>query len=331
MVRVLCCGSFMLDLIASDLPRLGTPGDLVYAPNGIQVHTGGHAANVAIDLAQLGRRDVAATGGLGADVLGDFFEGQLREYGLKVYPERMTDYVTSKNIALVLKGEDRRFIAELAANTMLSPEHVVSILEATRPDVFYMGTIGGLKLLDGHVDEVLNEARWRRCLTVVDVVRPENDGWRKLVDALPLIDVLHCNDIESKALTGHDNTTLAVHELSSRGVKVPVVTKGSHGLVATFNESILKVPAFKVRPVDPTGAGDAFCAGMIDSLIGYGIDAEKLRSAPLDTLTEALVHGAACGAACVTQSGATTAVTREIVDDLMSDQREQVSAAVMRL
>jgi len=54
MARVLCSGSFMCDIITAELPRLGDPGDLTYAPHGIQLHPGGHAANVAINLAQLG-------------------------------------------------------------------------------------------------------------------------------------------------------------------------------------------------------------------------------------------------------------------------------------
>ena len=109
MTRVLCSGSFICDFIAADLPGMGGPGDLIYPPGGISLHPGGHSANVAIDLAQLGRRDTAVVGGIGDDVLGDYIESELTRRGLR--PHR--------------KGGGppilRRVIREHAAHTGPSP------------------------------------------------------------------------------------------------------------------------------------------------------------------------------------------------------------------
>jgi hypothetical protein len=140
---VLCSGSFMIDLIAPDLPRLGEPGDLVYAPRGIQIHVGGHAANVAIDLAQLGQSHVAAAGCIGDDVLGGFVEGALEDGGVEVHAERARGASTAKNVALVVEGEDRRFYAELAANTMLSPSTSSTPSKRPIPDSSTRGRWGG--------------------------------------------------------------------------------------------------------------------------------------------------------------------------------------------
>ncbi len=41
-----------------------------------------------------------------------------------------------------------------------------------------------------------------------------------------------------------------------------------------------------------------------------------------------LLKGSAAGAACVTSTGATTAVTRENVDSLMKDQGDRVRAGI---
>jgi sugar/nucleoside kinase (ribokinase family) len=265
MATALCSGSFMCDLIAADLPRIGEPGDLTYAPNGIGLHVGGHAANVAIDLAKMGQRDVAVAGCIGDDALGDFIENGLRSHGLAVYPERLSSVPTSKNIVLVVRGEDRRFYAELAANTMLSPVHVLHVLEETRPALFYQGTVGGLRALDGHVESVLTRAGELGCLTVVDVVRPYEGGWRNLEESLPLVDVLHCNDLEAAALTEEEDLATAAAALTDAGVKLCLITMGADGLVAALGESMLKTPSFSVKTVDPTGAGDAFCAGVITS------------------------------------------------------------------
>ena len=330
MARVLCSGSFMCDFIAPDLPRIGEPGDLVYAPKGIDLHPGGHAANVAISLAQLGRRDTAVAGSIGNDVLGDFMEDELRKRGLEVYPERLSQ-PTSKNIALVVKGEDRRFYAQLAANTMLTPDHVLRVLEETRPDILYQGTVGGLRLVDGELDTILGRARDMGCLTLVDVIRPHEEGWRRLHESLPLVDILHCNGYEGEALTGETDPTASARSLIQEGVRLCLITLGSEGLVAAWGDTGLKMPAFEVNEVDQTGAGDAFCAGLIDALLKGGINRSDLRDASPGAMNSVLLRGAAAGAACVTAPGATTAVTRENVEALIKEQGEKVWAEIRPL
>ena len=330
MARVLCSGSFMCDLIAPDLPRLGEPGDLIYAPKGIDLHPGGHAANVAISLAQLGRKGVAVAGSIGDDILGDFMEAELRKNGLQVYPERLR-IPTSKNIVLVVKGEDRRFYAQLAANTMLTPGHVLTALEETRPEILYQGTIGGLRLIDGELDTILSRAREMGCLTMVDVIRPHEEGWRRLHKSLPLINILHCNGYESEALTGEADPAAAAGTILKKGVRLCLVTLGSEGLVAAWGETRLRLPAFKVEEVDQTGAGDAFCAGVIDALLQMGINRNNLDSLILSKVKPVLLRGSAAGAACVTASGATTAVIPRRVDVLIQEQGEKVWAETLRL
>jgi sugar/nucleoside kinase (ribokinase family) len=63
-------------------------------------------------------------GGIGDDVLGDYIESKLTRRGLHVYPERILEAHISKNLVLIVKGEDRRFYAELSANTL---QHVRAV------------------------------------------------------------------------------------------------------------------------------------------------------------------------------------------------------------
>ena len=330
MARVLCSGSFMCDFIAPDLPRIGEPGDLVYAPKGIHLHPGGHAANVAISLAQLGRRDTAVAGSIGNDILGNFMEDELRKKGLEVYPERL-DQPTSKNIALVVKGEDRRFYAQLAANTMLTPGHVLRVLEETRPEILYQGTVGGLRLVDGELDTILGRARDMGCLTLVDVIRPHEEGWRRLHESLPIVDILHCNGYEGEALTGETDPAASARSLIQEGVRLCLITLGSEGLVAAWGDTGLRMPAFEVDEVDQTGAGDAFCAGLIDALLNGGVNRSDLRGASPGAMKPVLLRGSAAGAVCVMAPGATTAVTRENVEALIKEQGEKVWAEIQPL
>ncbi len=328
MARVLCCGSFVCDLVAAGIPRVSEPGELIYAPQGIEISIGGHAANVSIDLVQLGYPNVAAVGCIGEDVFGDYIEGELRRRDIDVYAERLGGFRTAKNMALVVEGEDRRFIAELAANMMLSVGYVLSSLDDARPDLFYLGTVGGLRFIDQNLSKVLDAARRRDCLTVVDVIMPEERGWRDLTKALPLIDVLHCNIRESTALTGKSDARDAAESLINGGVGLTTITSGSKGLTAATENTMFQMPAFKVDSLDPTGAGDAFCAGVIQGLMSESMERKYLPTAQQETLIQILLRGAAAGAMCVTAAGATKAVTPELVDKLIREQGEDIMKTV---
>jgi len=329
MARVLCSGSFICDFIAADLPRIGDPGDLVYAPDGIRLHPGGHAANVAIDLAQLGRPDTAVAGGVGDDVLGRFLIEELEKRGLAVFPEVMPEAHTAKNLALIIQGEDRRFIAELSANSLLTPDHVLGTLKDVNPEVFYLGTVGGLKHIDGKIDSILTKAKKEGTTTMVDVIRPYEGGWDALRDSLGLVDVFHCNAFESAALTGEDDPAKASSFLARKGVGITLITMGSEGLVAASGNHRFRVPVFGVETVDPTGAGDAFCAGVIDALLEIGVDSIDFEHLPVDNLKSLLLRGSAAGASCVTAVGATTAVLKGAVDKLIEEQGERIWAETL--
>jgi fructokinase len=117
--------------------------------------------------------------------------------------------------------------------------------------------------------------------------------------------------------------------LIKKGAKFVIVSMGAEGLIAGTKEITLKMPALNVSVVDPSGAGDAFCAGLIYGFIKttHGERHETLRL-PSKGLTSILLEGEAAGAACVTAVGTTTAVTRENVNRLL---REQGSAILERV
>ena len=51
------------------------------------------------------------------------------------------------------------------------------------------------------------------------------------------------------------------------GVKIVAVKLGSQGCYVTDGQERLRIEPFKVKAVDTTGAGDAFCAGFLYGLI----------------------------------------------------------------
>ena len=73
------------------------------------------------------------------------------------------------------------------------------------------------------------------------------------------------------------------------------------------------MPAFDVTQIDPTGAGDPLCAGIIHFIKTMN---ESFYELPF--FTEALLFGQATGAACVTGLGATTNVQPININKIIS-------------
>ena len=63
-------------------------------------------------------------------------------------------------------------------------------MRSIQPQIYYQGTIGGLKHVDSKLKQVLQEAHKYNCINMVDVI-PPTEGWENLWDAIPEIDILH--------------------------------------------------------------------------------------------------------------------------------------------
>jgi fructokinase len=323
-LKIICAGSFVCDIIAANIPMVEATKPLVYVPEGIQTEVGGHAANVAIDLKKLGQDDVGATGCIGNDLWGHFIQDRLKANNVRIYPQIEEIVKTAKAIVLVVKDIGNLFYAELTANTLLSVEHVNRLLELHKPAYFYLGTVGGLKYIDNKLSTLLRTAKKLNCVTFVDVILPSYDDWHHLEQGLPFIDVLHLNENESKDFTKQTNPIKALQEIMNKGVKLCVLSQGNKGLLAANHNKVLQMPSFKVEQVDPTGAGDALSAGIINSFCESGLKTTELEDIPEEKLKNALLRGQAAGAACVTSMGSTTAVTSLKVKSLIMEQREKV-------
>ncbi|MGQ9641253.1 MAG: carbohydrate kinase family protein [Candidatus Bathycorpusculaceae bacterium] len=79
--------------------------------------------------------------------------------------------------------------------------------------------------------------------------------------------VLMPNQNELKLLTGASDYREGAKILQDKGIKIVAVKLGSRGCYVTDGKQNHLLKAFKVKVVDTTGAGDAFCAGFLYGLI----------------------------------------------------------------
>jgi sugar/nucleoside kinase (ribokinase family) len=84
-----------------------------------------------------------------------------------------------------------------------------------------------------------------------------------------------------------DDLWAMIEEVGSWGVELVIVKRGGLGqwLYDSSRKRRFEIPAYPVRTVDPTGAGDAFCGGF---LIGYAESFEALRGAMFGNVSASL-------------------------------------------
>ena len=84
------------------------------------------------------------------------------------------------------------------------------------------------------------------------------DGVREL---LPYVSILIASELFARQYSGEDDLKKAIFKLGEIGAEVTGVTMGKEGSMTLDNGKNLYCPAFKIDPVDTTGAGDVYHAG----------------------------------------------------------------------
>ena len=286
----LCVGILVADVFVPPLERLPGAGELI-ATEDFLLQPGGCAANTAIALDRLGVH-AAVCGRVGDDLLGDFVERDLRSRGLDTSGVRHTEgYGTSKTVIVPVVGEDRRFIHTFGANATLTAADIdPAALEAA--EVLYVGGYLILpSLREDELAERLRDARARGTTIVLDVAVPA--GQKLAADAarmlLPLADYFVPNVDEAFALTGESDPRRQAEIFVEHGANTVVIKLGDHGAYVRSGDESFEVVAPPVDVVEPSGAGDAFAAGlMLGILEGWELE-RSVRFA-------SVIGGSACTA-----------------------------------
>jgi sugar/nucleoside kinase (ribokinase family) len=281
MFDVVCLGILVADVIARPVDALPGTGTLGLVEN-ISLRGGGCALNTATALATLGRT-VAVVGKVGLDTFGDFLIGLLDERSIdRRGVIRDPAVPTSATVVLVGNGGERTFLHVKGANSELRVDELDrELLFAAR----FLHIAGALVLdaLDGDpCAAVLADAKRHGVRTSLDTVWDADGAWQRVVPCLPFVDLFAPNLAEARAITGEHDVDAAAARLLQLGAGEVVVKLGSNGCYIGGKGL---VNGIEVNTVDATGAGDAFCAGLLHgALEGWPIE----RSCRLANATGAL-------------------------------------------
>lgn len=305
MKKVTVVGSLNIDhvLKVNALPLRGE----TLISDSYDISGGGKGANQAIAIGRLGVF-VNMIGKVGGDVFGkmlikNLIESGVRTKGVIVDKSQRTGaaFITvdrdGNNTIVVAPGANQRLTIDdirTKESQILESDVMVLQMEIPKDTVSYV--IDFSKDTDKLV--ILNFA------PAIDID----------MDVLEKVDYLVMNEIEVKYLTGigfdFRDIDVSVRKLRKLFNKNVVITLGDKGAVLiTLKNEILKIPAYEIKPIDSTGAGDAFIGGFI-----LGLVTNK-------SIEDCIVIGNAAGALSVTKLGAQSSLPykNELNDFLKSN------------
>lgn len=274
---------------------------------------GGAPANVAVGVARLGGES-AFIGRIGADPFGRFMADTLAREGVDTACLRADPDHRTSTVLVELDEEGERsftFMVRPSADQFLTPNELprfdagqwlltCSIALANEPvRSSCLQAMAAIKAAGGRVcfDPNLRPEVWGNPAEMLPVVR----------QTIALADVVKLSIDELQLLSGEDDLAAGLATIS--GPALVLVTRGAAGVVARLEGELLEWVGPKVTPLDTTGAGDAFVAGLLAAL------AQGERLPTLAELPAILAQAHGCGALATTAKGAMTALpTRTELD-----------------
>ncbi|WP_018220548.1 carbohydrate kinase family protein [Salinispora pacifica] len=263
--RVVVVGDLITDVVAVLAGPLMTGSD---TPAEIRFTGGGQAANTAAWLGALGM-PVTLVGAVGDDGPGRDRVAELARGGVDCAVTRVPEVPTG-TVLVLATSDERTMVTERGANLWLSPAAVDAALDAT-PDAGHLH-LSGYTLLDAGSRpaglRALAAARERGLSISVDAASAaplRRVGAAGFLSWVRGIDLLLVNAAEARVLAGGLDPAAQGRVLSASARRV-VVKRGAAGAVWVDRDAMVAVtPTRRMTVVDPTGAGDAFAAGLLST------------------------------------------------------------------
>lgn len=264
---------------------------------GYRVDFGGKGSNQAVGAARLGAQ-VDFVAKIGRDAFGEMALGLYREEGIDTkFILRTKEAPTGVGFIVVEASTGHNAIViDPGANDLLGSADVASAKSAI---VSAKVVMTQLETPVEAAESALALARATGAITILNPapVRPLPDS------VLSLIDILTPNESEARILTGKPPAARVEPEsvarkLLNRGVKQIVMTLGEKGALCVSASGEKHVPAIPVKPVDTTGAGDSFNAGLAVALANG------------DKIEDAVRFAIITGAMAVTKEGVIPSLPR---------------------
>ncbi|MFJ8237894.1 carbohydrate kinase [Ureibacillus sp. NPDC094379] len=308
---ILVYGDAFVDYIANDITNTS-----------FTKYLGGATINVAAGISRIGAPSALITI-TGDDETSEFVQSELRNEGVNLdysvfVPEKRVSgvhvHLTEACERIFCDYEDetpdlqvqphhlndeafkKASIFNVCSNTMFHP----IALETTRRAVKLVKENGALMAMDANIRPL----RWSSPTICRDTI----------ISFFKDVDILKLTDEELFFLTETNHLEEGIQALNQFALSIVLITVGAEGTYAIFNGETIHVPTIEIEPVDTTGAGDAFMAGILRFVHYNGLPSSK------EEIVRCVSFANKMGAFAATKPGALTALPHyNEIKDLLED------------
>lgn len=246
------------------------------------VATGGSASNTSVALARLGC-NVGFIGKVGHDELGSFYSDDLTNNN--VTPHLLKSDLPSGRCNVLISNDSERTMATYLGAAVTLNADDLNIKTFRQYDILHIeGYLVQNYDLITRAGQLAKEAGLMVSIDLAsyNIVAENIDFLQNFVTKY--VDIVFANEEEATAFTKLP-AEQAVHAIAQQA-SLAIVKVGAKGSYIKQGDTLLHIPAEKVKPIDTTGAGDVYAAGF---LYGYANNLPLNRCAEIGTLCAAQV------------------------------------------
>lgn len=260
---VLVIGELNVDIVLSGLASAPVFGGEILASE-MRMVLGSASAIFANGIARLGH-PTGFVSKTGSDDFGEFCRHALQRTGVSTEGILLSSQPTGATIVLSTR-KDRALVTHLGAIADLNYQDLP-------PNVFqgyrhlHLTSYFLQARLRPDFPRLMHEAKAAGLSLSFDPNSDPAQEWSpEIWEVMRIPDVVFVNESEAQALTGTSATQDALTMLAER-TTCAVVKQGSEGATAVRGREQVHIGAFRIHPVDTTGAGDSFAAGFVHGLL----------------------------------------------------------------
>ena len=251
------------------------PGTKTELAKNFVAHLGGSSANIAVSLTKLGGNCKLLTT-ISDDALGRLALNQLKDYGVDISLIRSIKNEARLSFAIVesrIKEHQSIIYRHGAADLFMEKKDLQIIDFNNFSCIILTGTTLAAEPSRSSIFFALEKARSSNIPIVLDIdYRPYT--WKSLdeaseiyLKAINFTNIIIGNDDEFGVLAKKYDKGFQIAKEISKKNSIVIYKKGENGSITFYDNKIIEYGIFPVKPLKPTGAGDAFMGGFIGSLL----------------------------------------------------------------
>ena len=270
-MKILCIGEALIDMICTDTGSPLSKGEhFLKKP-------GGAPTNVAAAIAALGG-EVLLSAKVGADPFGQQLIDVMKDFGVStIWMVQDKNYFTTFAFVSLMQDGERDFVFNRGADGQLAESDIEGI-DLDECSIIHFGS--ATAFLAGHLQDSYKSLLQKALAKNIFISFDPNYRqllWKNNTESfieqswnfMRQCHFFKVSDEEAMLLTGSASVFDASNILSEKTNATFAITLGKEGTLLVHQKEKITIPSIPVKPIDTTGAGDAFVGAVLYQLSKY--------------------------------------------------------------